>query len=449
MRPTKAKDHHAAGVPCGPPSVSWQAPVPVEETQVNASPESDQGPLQDGAGVCSPADPAGVYAVDADVPAAVGRVLGQLLSERRTQAVTLDPMFAGDLADRVARFTLEGGKRTRSQLVWWALRACGGTMRHAEATLRVGAALEIIQTCALIHDDVMDASRLRRGRPSLHADVQAQYAGSTTTEQVARFGEATAILAGDLALAWADDVLTETDLPPDTRDQVRGLWRAMRMEMVAGQYLDLHGQITSSRSLTHAIRAACLKSALYSVERPLGLGAALAGADAATTTALCSAGRCFGIAFQLRDDLHDVFGGPQHTGKPSGGDIRSGKPTYLMAVAQARVEAVGDRHALAVLKSSLGCAELSEADLTAVRRVLVTTGAQKTVEAKIDRLVAQGIRHFDSVLLEPEGGRRLRALLLHAAGAPHVPSPSSYPSEAEDGLPVPLLLTAAGEGRTR
>lgn len=113
----------------------------------------------------------------------------------------------------------------------------------------------------------------------------------------------------------------------------------MRTEMVAGQYLDIQGQATSSRSLARAIRAACLKSALYSVERPLALGAALAGADAARTQALCSAGRCVGIAFQLRDDLGDVFGGPRHTGKPTGGDIRAGKPTYLVAVAQARAEA--------------------------------------------------------------------------------------------------------------
>ncbi|MFF3890377.1 polyprenyl synthetase family protein [Streptomyces sp. NPDC001914] len=449
MRPTKAKDYPAAGAPCGPPSASPQASVSAEETQASTSPESSQQPLQDSRRACSPADPASVHAIDADVPAAVGRVLGQILSERTAQAATLDPAFASDLADRVARFTLEGGKRTRSQLVWWALRACGGTARQAEAALHIGAALEIIQTCALVHDDVMDASQLRRGRPSLHADVQAQYAGPATIEQVARFGEATAILAGDLALAWADDVLTETDLTPDIRNQVRDLWRAMRTEMVAGQYLDLHGQITSSRSLARAIRAACLKSAVYTVERPLALGAALAGADTATTTALCSAGRCFGIAFQLRDDLHDVFGSPQHTGKPSGGDIRSGKPTYLMAVAQARAEAVDDRHALTVLKSSLGCAELTEAGLTAVRRVLVTTGAQKTVESKIDRLVAQGMRHFDSVLLEPVGNRRLRALLLHAAGVLPAPSSSSRPSEAEDGLSVPLLLAAAGEGKTR
>lgn len=145
-------------------------------------------------------------------------------------------------------------------------------------------------------------------------------------------------LPHDLALAWADDVIADTPLAPDTALRVRGLWSSMRMEMVAGQYLDIQGQATSSLSLARAIRAACLKTALYSVERPLALGAALAGADDRTTAALCSAGRCVGIAFQLRDDLQGIFGTPEATGKPAGDDIRSGKPTYLIAVARARAE---------------------------------------------------------------------------------------------------------------
>ncbi|MGC3005268.1 polyprenyl synthetase family protein, partial [Streptomyces sp. G35A] len=184
----------------------------------------------------------------------------------------------------------------------------------------------------------------------------------------------------------------------------RRLWSDMRTEMVAGQYLDLHGQATGARSLPRALRAACLKSALYSVERPIALGAALAGADDGTTAALCSAGRCVGMAFQLRDDLDDAFGDPRHTGKPAGGDIREGKPTYLVALAHARAGAAGDRGALDVLNRLLGHRSLTAADLDEVREVLTSTGARDTVEARIDRLVAQGLRHVDGALLDPHGG---------------------------------------------
>ncbi|MFR0359895.1 polyprenyl synthetase family protein [Streptomyces sediminimaris] len=379
--------------------------------------------------------------MDADVTGAVRGVLAESLAQRMSAAEAVDPLFAEDLAARVAEFTQDGGKLTRSRFVWWAMRACGGGSSVTWATLRIAAALELIQTCALVHDDVMDAAPVRRGRPSLHADVAGQYGGTVTGPRGARLGQAAAILAGDLALVWADDVVADTDLPSATARRVRDLWSTMRMEMVAGQYLDVQGEATSARSLARAVRAACLKSALYSVERPLGLGAALAGAAAATTRALCSVGRSIGLAFQLRDDLLDAFGDPHDTGKPSGGDVRSGKPTYLAAVAQARAETAGDRRALAVLHGTLGRADASDAELATVRDVFEATGARATVETRIERLTAQGLRRLDSVPLAPHAASRLGELLRSAAGTP---------ADTEGGAPgdqvaVSLLPTTAEE----
>ncbi|MFJ3926281.1 polyprenyl synthetase family protein [Streptomyces sp. NPDC090022] len=402
MRRTQAKDHSAAA----PRSTPGLFPAPVQ-------PE----------------------AVDADVPGAIGHALEQVLEDRLSRAVVLDARFADELAQRVARFTREGGKRTRSQLLWWAMRACGGNDSHtAVAALRIGAALELLQTCALVHDDVMDGSALRRGRPALHADVRDRYEDAATSERAARFGEATAVLAGDLALAWADDVVAETALDPRTATAVREVWSDMRTEMVAGQFLDLQGQLTGSRSPSQALRTAHLKSALYSVQRPLALGATVAGADGRTTRALCSAGRCVGMAFQLRDDLDDVFGDPRHTGKSCGGDIRDGKPTYLAALALARAEATADRPALTVLEQALGKQDLTPADLDRVREVLVRTRVRAEVEAKIECLSAQGLRHFDGALLDPDAAGRLRALLA-AAAAPRAaqgPPARSHPVSPMD-----------------
>lgn len=385
-------------------------------------------------------DPRGV---DADVPGRVGRTLRKELRARIEEAEEIDPVFARDIAERLARFTLDGGKRVRSQFLWWGFRACGGGGRESDTgvALRLAAGLELIQTCALVHDDVMDGSRLRRGRPAVHADLAALLGDATAPDRAGAFGRSAAILVGDLALAWADDVVADTLMAPEARRRVRTVWRAMRTEMVAGQYLDVHGSATASRSVARALRTACLKTALYTVERPLALGAALAGATEGTTRALCAAGRCAGTAFQLRDDLLSVFGDPQRTGKPSGGDIREGKPTYLVAVARARAEAEGDRNALAVLDTALGDPGLTEDGLARVRGVLEATGARTAVESKISRLTGLCAGRLASAELEPAAGHRLHALLRTIAGAPRgrtrAEGPAGAPTSAPATTPVP------------
>ncbi|MER5766295.1 polyprenyl synthetase family protein [Streptomyces sp. NPDC001985] len=400
-------------------------------------PEPDDGPP----GVPRPA------VVDADVAGAVGRVLEEELRERLEAAGAIDPVFAQDVAGRVARFTLDGGKRMRSQFLWWGLRACarGSDGGQTGAALRLAAALELIQTCALVHDDVMDGSPLRRGSAAVHTGLDAQYGTGDSRGPGESFGRSAAILVGDLALAWADDTVAALDLPPDTRRRVNAVWRSLRTEMVAGQYLDLHGQARGARSITVAIRTASLKSALYSVERPLALGAALAGADDRTTGALCSAGRCAGIAFQLRDDLLGVFGDPDRTGKPSGDDIREGKLTYLLAVARARAEAAGNQRVLALLDSAVGDGDLSESGLDQVRAALVATGARALVETRIERLVAQSTRHLTGAVLAPRAGHRLGELFHTVAGVP--PGAPGDPAPPGDEPSVAALLQSCGEVR--
>ncbi|MGW7488203.1 polyprenyl synthetase family protein [Streptomyces sp. NPDC054786] len=366
-------------------------------------------------------------------------MLADVLRDRMASACALDGVFGRDVAERIARFTLDGGKRMRSQFLWWALRACRGGQDHDQIhrALRIAAALELIQTGALVHDDLMDASRLRRGRPTLHADITNQYAAAHRPGASEPLGSAAAVLGGDLALAWADDTIAHLQLPPETGRRVRDMWTALRTEMAAGQYLDLHAQATGSMSLSEAIRIAYLKSGLYSVERPLALGAALAGADEAITRALRAAGRSAGIAFQLRDDLHGAFGDPEQTGKPSGDDIREGKLTTLVAVARARAVANGDEGSLAVLEGCVGARDLTPADLAAVRHVLVFTGARSAVETKIVRLVRQSMNHLTSAILEPSARRRLRGLVCAAAGTPATTgSFTSRPTE-EAGPPSP------------
>ncbi|PVC93872.1 polyprenyl synthetase family protein [Streptomyces sp. CS147] len=359
------------------------------------------------------------HAVDDDVVGALQRTADSVLAECVAEATLHDSEFSDEVARLVADFALRGGKRMRPLLLWWAMRACSGA--ESEAALRLGVALELIQTCALIQDDVMDRSPTRRGRPAVHIALAEQRGLAADAGVRAVFGASAAVLAGDLALVWADDTVDETFLPLGRRRQVRALWRAMRGEMIVGQYLDLRGQIDGGVSAARALRTAYLKSALYSVERPVALGAALAGADEWTTDALCSASRCAGVAFQLRDDLLGVFGDPAVTGKPSGDDIREGKPTFLVAVARTCADAAGDHRALAVLDRAVGNPDLDETGLEEARSVLESTGARAVVEEKAERLGDRAARRLAQAELDAHGGEQLLGLLNAVAGTRAVP----------------------------
>ncbi|MFE2350105.1 polyprenyl synthetase family protein [Kitasatospora cineracea] len=360
--------------------------------------------------------------VDGDVPGAVGRVLDRYLDHRVARAAAVDGAFAADVARRVAEFTRSGGKRTRGQFLWWAMRACGRGDGPVGAALATAAALELLQTCALVQDDVLDGSATRRGRPALHLEVAAQYAPGVGGQGAADLGAAAGVLAGDLALAWADDLAAaaQAELRPRTGAQVREVWSDLRTELVAGQYADVHGQVTRSRSPGRAIRIARLKSAMYSVERPVHLGAVLAGAGPEAVAELRRAGRCAGIAFQLRDDLDGVFGDPARTGKPCGEDVRAGKPTYLAAVAHARAAASGDRVSLSVLERCLGDPDLDDGTLAEVREVFAGTGARAAVLSRIERLSARSAEHLERARPTGPGAGRLADLLRAAAGLPPV-----------------------------
>ncbi|MFC4031123.1 polyprenyl synthetase family protein [Streptomyces polygonati] len=360
--------------------------------------------------------PAAPERVDRDLRGAVDRVLRDVFRDRRAEALVIDPVFDEHIARRLADFALGGGARRRSALLWWGWRACRGQdgTESAGAVLDVAAALELVQCCALVQDDVMDGSGLRRGRPAVHAELAARHATGPRAGGAAPFGFSAAVLVGDLALAWADDLVADAGLTPAARDRLRPVWRAMRTEMAAGQYLDLHAQVTASRSPGRAMRTAFLKSARYSVESPLGLGAALAGADPAVRHALRDAGRCAGLAFQLRDDLLGVFGDPLLTGKPTGDDIREGKVTYLVAIAVRRARR--DPAALRVLEDALGDPALSPAALDRVREVLVATGAREYVEARADRLADACRVRLLGASLEPAARDRLLAVLAAATG---------------------------------
>jgi geranylgeranyl diphosphate synthase type I len=329
---------------------------------------------------------------------------------------------------------LAGGKRLRAAFCYWGWRGCGGP--DGSEIFAASAALELLHASALVHDDVMDASDTRRGRPSVHRRFAASHAAAGWRGSPDEFGAGAAILIGDLLLAWTDELLRASGLAPAAVWHGLAELDAMRTEVFSGQFLDLVGQASGpagASGVASALRVVTYKSAKYTVERPLQLGAELArsaggelarsaggelargaGGDRAgqpdPRPALTGYGIPIGIAFQLRDDILGVFGDPARTGKPVADDLREGKRTVMLAIAGERAS---PRQA-AVLESAVGDPLLTDAGAAQVRAVIAGTGALAECEAMIDRNVKEALAALGSAPITPESKSALADLAIAA-----------------------------------
>jgi geranylgeranyl diphosphate synthase type I len=349
----------------------------------------------------------GAHPADLALPVRLEEVLAAFLDERRAGAAAIDPAF-GAAAGELCAFVLGGGKRIRPTFAWWGWRGAGGDPDGPEtpAVLRAIAALELIQACALVHDDLMDASATRRGRPTVHVEFARRHADAAWRGRPARFGAAAAILLGDLALVWADDMLRGAGLPLDASARAATPWEAMRTEVLGGQYLDVFVQSTGDSSARAALQIDRYKTAAYTVERPLHLGAAIAGAGPELVSCYRRFGADIGVAFQLRDDLLGVFGDPAVTGKPAGDDLREGKRTLLLALAVERAAERGTPAAIAVIEQAVGDLDLTDRALDRVRDLLDELGAVQAVEQRIAALTGSALDALGSASVgEPAAGR--------------------------------------------
>ena len=281
---------------------------------------------------------------------------------------------------------LSGGKRLRPAFCYWGWRGSGGT--DIPEFFSAAASLELLQAGALIHDDVMDGSDTRRGQPAAHRGFEALHAGSGWRGSAEAFGSGAAILLGDICLTWCDEMFQSSGLPAEALRRGRPVFDLMRTEVMCGQYLDLLGQARGPSPDGHAMVEAALrivryKSAKYTIERPLQLGAALAGSE--SVAALSAYGLPLGVAFQLRDDVLGVFGDPAQTGKPAGDDLREGKRTVLVALTLERATPTQAE----VVESLLGDPGLDPAGVELLRSVIVDTGALDACEEMIDRYAAE------------------------------------------------------------
>jgi geranylgeranyl diphosphate synthase type I len=330
----------------------------------------------------------------------VDKALAAFLATQRLKLVDIDTALA-EVSDAVEAFVLLGGKRLRPAFAYWGYRGAGGLDNdHVVAAV---SALELVQASALIHDDLIDRSDTRRGEPSVHRRFEAQHTASRWRGGAAAFGGSAAVLLGDLALAWSDELLNTSGLPAEELAGARPDFDEMRTEVMVGQYLDLLSQVTADTSVERAGKVARYKSAKYTVERPLLLGAALAGAPPAVRASYSAFGLPLGEAFQLRDDVLGVFGDPAQTGKPAGDDLREGKRTYLVASAFAAADAA-DRE---VLDAGLGDPDI---DVTKMRAIIRDSGALDRTEERITMLTGAALAALADADIEEEAREVLRDL---------------------------------------
>ncbi|MDB4945307.1 MAG: Octaprenyl diphosphate synthase [Labilithrix sp.] len=303
----------------------------------------------------------------------------------------------GAAASAVERLALRGGKRMRAALIvaGYAAASSGAAGVDFEAALRAtgsaSVAMELLQVYLLVHDDWMDDDDVRRGGPSVHVELRERLGGR-------RLGDSAAVLAGDLANAYAQAALLESPVPEARVLAAARSFARIQEEVVSGQLAEISpmiakpgGRLPPSVELIHS-----LKTASYTVTGPLALGARLAGASDAKAAQLGQYGRPLGIAFQLRDDVLGVFGDESATGKPVGNDLRQGKRTTLVT------EAEKDPGAAALLASVLGRPDATDAEVASAAAAIEKVGARARVEARVAELLAESRAALASLEL-PEG----------------------------------------------
>jgi geranylgeranyl diphosphate synthase type I len=343
------------------------------------------------------------------------------LDERRVHLAEVSPDL--DVMDAAARGLLAGGKRFRALFCYWgwqSVAARGDEFDPAaesaaalDGIVAVAAALEFFHAAALVHDDIMDNSDLRRGEPSLHRRFETLHRDRGWTGDAAAYGSAAALLLGDLLLGWSDELFEQGLVGADlaTAAAARAEFARMRSDVMLGQYLDILEEHSwrsreEAELLPRAHRVIVYKSAKYSVEAPLVIGASLAGASLAQVTALREFGLPLGVAFQLRDDLLGVYGDPAVTGKPAGDDLREGKRTVLVHLARQKLPGSAAR----LVDELLGDPALDDEQVAMLQAAIRESGAVDQVERIIAHNVEIATTALDAAPLARSARDELAAL---------------------------------------
>ncbi len=344
-----------------------------------------------------------------DIARDVDEVLAKFVEEQAAALRALDPALEPLIAAAACAVTAQG-KRMRPTFAYWGWRSVAGPAADHDGVLPALAALELLHTFALVHDDIMDGSATRRGHPTAHRALAAHHSTHRLRGDSAHFGTSAGILIGDLCLVWADTLMSRAKVPAHTLLRARAGYDLMRVETIAGQFLDVLGESAREWTFNRALRTAQLKTAAYTVTRPLLFGAALADPAGGTLDAAFERyGLAVGVAFQLRDDLLGLYGEPSTTGKPVGEDLITGKPTVLLELARA----MAGPAQRAELDRLLAARE--NVDVAKVAELLQHTGATLRLDRMISERVAIALDALDRAPIDPCARAPLARLAAAAA----------------------------------
>jgi geranylgeranyl diphosphate synthase, type I len=337
--------------------------------------------------------------------AATEQVLKNSVNDRAAALASTDAGLEL-LASAARNAVLSPGKRIRPSFAFWGWAGAVGGPRPVADILPALAALELLHAFALVHDDVMDESPVRRGRPTAHCALTQAHVRSRLRGDASRFGESGAILVGDLCLVWADELMAQAAVPVEALRAARRVYDSMRAEAIAGQFLDVLGEATHAWTVERALLVTRLKTAGYTVMWPLLFGATLGGVathpgQGALTDTYRAYGQAVGEAFQLRDDLLDLYGEPEVLGKPTGADVVKGKPTVLLQLARSLADPAQGAELDRLLRAG------PRADLDRVRRIVSKTGAADRARQLIDQRVSAAT---DALVRAPIDARTKHAL---------------------------------------
>lgn len=311
------------------------------------------------------------------------------------------------------RGSLTQGKRLRAAFLYWGWRAAG--QPDCDGIIRAAAAMELVHAAACTHDDIIDGSRVRHGRPTAHVAFAGARIGRSSPDAWSE-GEgegqcrdqpaALAMMLGDLLMGYAGQVFATCGLPGAFVARTTPLWSTLLRETVAGQFLEVLRTGGAVPLVAESLEVARYKTAKYTVERPLHLGVTLGGGSARLLGAFTDYGLPLGEAFQLRDDLLGTFGDPDLTGKSNLDDLRDGKPTALMAL----TVSLASEEERRILAKTVGRADLDEADAARVRDLMVDSGARAQVEEMIAERLTLAHRALESAPLPRAAHSALREL---------------------------------------
>ncbi len=309
----------------------------------------------------------------------------------------------GALAETAVPEFVAGGKCLRPLFAYVGWR-CG--QPESDAAVRAAAALELLHCFALVQDDVMDGSALRRGRTALHVRFARWHEEQGWAGSAPRFGESAAILFGDLFLVWSEQMLRESGLTPEQLARGWTHYDAMRAELAVGQLADLVNDARALPSWDTLLDVLRRKSGNYTVRRPLEFGAALAGCGPELMAGLGEFGGLVGEAFQLRDDLLGVFGDPAVTGKPAGQDLRERKASSVVVLAAA----MADRRRQTEFAELLELETVDDEAVSRWRELIVATGARERMGELIRERADKALAAIDPAVVPRHAGDLLAAL---------------------------------------